>query len=423
MPKFRAPRGTTDLLPEEQPYWDFVSGQVERLCRAYGYGRIEPPVFEDAALFERSVGAETDIVQKEMYTFQDKGGELLALRPEGTASVCRAYLEHGMHNLPQPVRLYYLLPMFRYERPQAGRYRQFHQFGFEAIGEGDAALDAEVIDLSWQLYQAFGLRDLTLVLNSIGTPESRSRYHQALREYYRPHLDQVCADCRARFERAPLRLLDCKQDAALAEAAPRSLDPLDDDSARHFQQLRAYLDALGVPYKLDHRLVRGLDYYTRTVYEIQPAQEGSQSAIGAGGRYDGLIQELGGPPTPGVGFAGGVERIILNLKRQGRQVGPGAAPSAFVASLGEEAKTAAVRIAGELRRAGITALMGLGGRSLKAQLRQAGALGAPYAVIIGGDELAAGVATVRDLARGEQESVPLVGLREWLQARVVRPPS
>ncbi|MBI3953514.1 MAG: histidine--tRNA ligase [Chloroflexi bacterium] len=416
MPKFRAPRGAADILPEEQPYWDFVSQQVERLCRLYGYRRIEPPLFEDVGLFERSVGAETDIVQKEMYTFQDKGGDTLALRPEGTASVCRAYLEHGMQSLPQPVRLYYLLPMFRYERPQAGRYRQFHQFGFEAIGEADAALDAEVIDLSWQLYRAFGLKGLRLALNSIGTPESRPRYHEALRAYYQPHLGQVCPDCRARFERAPLRLLDCKQDAALAEAAPRSLDYLDGESARHFQQLCRYLDGLDVPYTLDHRLVRGLDYYTRTVYEIQPAQEGSQSTIGAGGRYDGLIQELGGPPTPGVGFAGGMERIILNLKRQGVALAATAAPRAFVAFVGEEAKAVAVRVTGELRRAGVAAALGLGDRSLKAQLRQASATGAAYAVILGADELAAGAATVRDLAQATQERVPLGTLAERLRA-------
>jgi histidyl-tRNA synthetase len=291
MPKFRAPRGTTDVLPEEQPYWDFVIQRVERLCRLYGYRRIEPPMFEAADLFARSVGAETDIVQKEMYTFQDKGDDTLALRPEGTASVCRAYLEHGMGSLPQPVRLYYLLPMFRYERPQAGRYRQFHQFGFEAIGEADAALDAEVIELSWRLYESFGLKDLKLALNSIGTPESRPRYHQALREYYRPHLERVCPDCRARFERAPLRLLDCKRDAALTEGAPHASDYLDAESARHFQQLRSYLDELGIQYSLEHKLVRGFDYYTRTVYEIHPPREGAQSAVGAGGRYDGLRSE------------------------------------------------------------------------------------------------------------------------------------
>lgn len=406
--RYQAPRGTQDILPEEQPYWDWVRDTAARLAGLFGYGRIDTPVFEPAALFVRTTGEATDIVQKEMYVFQDRGGQELALRPEGTAPVCRAYLEHGLHARPQPVRLWYIAPIFRYDRPQAGRYRQHHQFGVEAIGDESPALDAEVIELLWSLYGELGLSGLTLRLNSIGDRNCRPAYVAVLREYYSDKLDRVCADCRDRFQRNPLRLLDCKQESCqpVIAGAPALTDHLCAGCAEHFAQLRGYLDALGIPYELEPRLVRGFDYYTRTVFEVHPPVEGAQSAIGGGGRYDGLIEELGGPPTPAVGFGTGIERIILNLKRQEVAVPQGRGVQAFVAYQGAQARLPALRLASRLRRQGIATVVATGDRSLKAQMRQADARGARYALILGPREVETGTVTVRRLADGHQETLP-----------------
>ena len=411
-PAYQAPRGTQDMLPEEQPYWDYVRETATHLCRTFGYSRIDTPVFEEAALFVHGVGEVTDIVQKEMYVFQDRGSQELALRPEGTAPVCRAYLQHGMHVLPQPVRLWYWCPIFRYDRPQAGRNRQHTQFGAEAIGEADASVDAEVIELLWRLYEELGLRGLTLHLNSIGDPQCRPAYLQAVRDHYRDKLHQLCNDCQGRYERNPLRLLDCKQERCqpVIAGAPPFSDYLCQDCADHFSRLRSYLNDLAIPYLLNPRLVRGLDYYTRTVFEIQPQDEGAQSTVGGGGRYDGLIQELGGKPTPGIGFATGIERIIINLKRQEIAVPDWQRPQVYVAFQVAAARGQAFRLASELRRQGIAAVVAVGQRSLKAQMRQADALGAAYAAIIGQRELKDGTVAVRRLADGQQETVPLAAL-------------
>jgi histidyl-tRNA synthetase len=407
--EYKAPRGTQDILPEDQPYWDFVRGTASRLSILFGYAGIETPVFEEASLFTRGVGEVTDIVQKEMYIFEDRGGLDLALRPEGTAPVCRAYLEHGMHNLPQPVRLCYWTPIFRYDRPQAGRYRQHHQFGVEAIGEADSAVDAEIIELLWRLYEELGLTNLTLQLNSIGDKQCRPKYLEILRDYYRDKLDQVCDDCRTRFDRNPLRLLDCKQERCqpVIAGAPPIADHLCEDCDAHFTDLKALLEAAGIPFTLNPRLVRGLDYYTRTVFEVTPPEEGQQSTIGGGGRYDGLIELLGGRPTPGVGFATGIERIVLNLKRQGMPVAGRKSPDVYVAVQSPSARVPAFRLASELRRAGIAALVGAGDRSLRAQMRHADALGARYAAILGERELAENSVTLKDLANGSQETLPI----------------
>jgi len=415
---YKAPRGTSDVLPADQPYWRHALETATRMCELRGYERIDTPVFEDAGLFVRTVGADTDIVEKEVYTFHDKGSSLLTLRPEGTAPVCRAYIEHGMRTLPQPVRLYYVAPLFRYERPQAGRFRQHHQFGFEAIGEADPALDAEVIDLAWQLYLALGLRGLVLYLNSIGDAACRPAYLAALRHYYGPLRDRLCADCRKRLERNPLRLLDCKQPgcAEFAADAPRSFEHLCAACAAHFGAVRGYLDALGVEYTLEHRLVRGLDYYTRTVFEVQPPEEGAQSTIGGGGRYDGLIEQLGGPPTPGIGFATGLERIVLNLKRQGVAVAPHACPIVYVAFAQTSVRTEALRLLARVRAAGISAISAFGERSLKAQLRDASRQGARHALLLGEEEVSQGLVTVRDLERGEQTRMPMEQALEALRS-------
>ncbi len=417
--EYRAPRGTQDVLPADQPYWDFVESTAARLCARFGYGWIETPMFEDASLFVRGVGDLTDIVQKEMYIFEDRGGQELALRPEGTAPICRAYLQHGMHSLPQPVRLWYLAPNFRYDRPQAGRYREHHQFGAEAIGEADAAVDAEIVELLWRLYEELGLTGLTLNLNSIGDPNCRPAYLEALRDYYRDKLHHACGDCQERFERNPLRLLDCKapQCQPVIANAPAMTDYLCAECAKHFADLKSYLETVGIPYLLNPRLVRGLDYYTRTVFEVQPKEEGGQSSIGGGGRYDGLIEQLGGRPTPGIGFGTGIERIILNLKRQEVSVPQPDPVQVLVAYTIPAARIEAFRLASELRRAGIAATASTGERSLKAQMRHADGIGARFAAIIGERELAEGMVTLKRLDTGDQELVAMADVAGRVSGR------
>jgi histidyl-tRNA synthetase len=414
---YQTPKGTADILPAEQPCWSYIRHKAAETCRLYGYGRIDTPAFESTGLFSRSIGQETDIVSKEMYSFEDKGGNQITLRPEGTAPVCRAYIEHGLYNQPQPVKMYYLADIFRYERPQSGRQRQHHQFGYEAIGDADPALDAEVIDMAWRFYQSLGLKDLKLLLNSIGCRKCRPAYLAELETYYRNHTDELCKDCRTRLQKNVLRLLDCKQPGCqpLTEAAPRSSDHLCKDCAGHFDLLQKYLGLLELPFEIEHRLVRGLDYYTRTVFEIQPLSGGAQSTIGGGGRYDDLIEELDGKPTPAVGFATGIERIILNLEQQGVEVPPMVKPMVFIAALGEAARDQAVKLAAELRRAGTSVAPAYTAKSLKAQLRQADKLGVAYTIIIGEEELAKGMAILRDMATAEQETVVLTDLTARLQ--------
>jgi len=297
----------------------------------------------------------------------------MTLRPEGTAPVCRAYLEHGLHNLPQPVKLYYFASIFRYERPQAGRYRQHYQFGYEAIGDDDAALDAEVIDMAWQFFQSLNLRHLSLSLNSIGCKKCRPKYLTVLKDYYANHTPDLCSDCKTRLKRNPLRLLDCKIPLCqqIAKSAPRSIDYLCPQCDEHFDRLKKYLGLLELPFEVNHCLVRGLDYYTRTVFEVQPESQGAQSALGGGGRYDDLIEELGGKPTPAIGFAAGIERIILNLKKQNIPIPPLPRPQVFIAHVGDEAKDEAIKLALTLRKNGISVIEAVGNKSLKAQLRQA----------------------------------------------------
>ncbi len=417
---FQAPRGTSDILPDDQPYWRFFQERAQQVAHSFGYRRIDTPMFEDARLFVRGIGEVTDIVEKETYTFEDRGGDTLTLRPEGTAPVCRAYLEHGMHNLPQPVRLFYLCPVFRYERPQSGRYRQHHQFGIEAYGDGDASIDAEIIELGWRFLESLGLRDLSLSVNSIGDPECRPRYVQRLRDHYAPHADRLCDDCRRRLDRNPLRLLDCKQDGCqpVIDEAPHSADHLCDDCGRHWSDLLDYLRQVGIEGEVDHRLVRGFDYYTRTVFEVTPPVEGRMNTLFGGGRYDGLIEEIGGRPTPGVGYGMGIERVIENLKRQGIRIPGEADTQVLVAHIGDAAKREAVRIASELRRDGVAATVGPAGRGLRSQMRYANTTGATHAIIIGDDELAQGVVQLRDLAKSEQRTIDAAnGLVEALAGK------
>ncbi len=417
MKLYRAPRGTTDILPEEQVYWRYIEQKAAYICQLYGYERIDSPAFEDTSLFARSVGAGTDIVEKEMYSFTDKGGNQITLRPEGTAPVCRAYLEHGFASRPQPVKLYYLASIFRYERPQAGRYRQHYQFGCEAIGDDDPSLDAENIDLAWQFFKSLGLQHLTLQLNSIGCKQCRPAYLSILQEYYAGHAATLCNDCRKRLSRNLLRLLDCKQPSCqdAADSAPRSTDHLCPQCREHFDRLTAYLSLLQIPFTLNHRLVRGLDYYTRTVFEVQPQNGGAQSTICGGGRYDDLIEELGGKPTPAIGFAIDMERIILNLKAQSVSIPTLSRPTVFIAYQGEEARDETVRLASHLRQAGIGVITAMGNRSLKAQLRQANNLLVHFTVIIGEEELKNGTASLRDMTTAGQKTVRVTKLLELLR--------
>ncbi|MFB3091679.1 MAG: histidine--tRNA ligase [Dehalococcoidia bacterium] len=406
---FRAARGTKDIQPQEQKYWRYVEGKAADLGRRHGFKRIDTPTFESSDLFTRSVGEGTDIMDKETYTFLDRGGDSLTLRPEGTAPVCRAYLEHGMHSLPQPVRLYYFCPVFRYDRPQAGRYRQHHQFGVEALGDGDPIVDAEIVQIGWTLMSDLGLKDLSLVLNTIGDLKCRPGYIEELKAYYSGYNNRLCSDCKQRLEHNPLRLLDCKKESCqpLQEEAPASADHLCDECQEHWDQLRHYMKVMNIPYTVDHRLVRGLDYYTRTVFEILPPEEGAQSTLLGGGRYDGLIEQLGGRPTPGVGFATGMERLILNVQRQEVPVPEEEGPRYFIATMEDKGAEVALDLAARIRRTGVGVIQGPRGRSLRGQMRNANSMGVPQVIIIGEDEVAAGTLTLRDMATGDQETVLL----------------
>jgi len=413
---YQAPRGTSDILPQEQAYWRYIEQMAVHICQLYGYERIDTPMFEDTALFSRSAGEYTDIVQKEMYTFDDRGGNSLTLKPEGTPAVCRAYVQHGLQNLPHPVKLYYISPIFRYDRPQAGRYRQHHQFGCEAIGDDDPALDAEVIDMAWRLFQTLKLHHLSVSLNSIGCKVCRPSYLSVLKEYYAGYTNELCPDCKTRLVTNALRLLDCKQTRCqpIADAAPKSTDYLCPLCHEHFNDLQKYLGLLEIPFEINHRLVRGLDYYTRTVFEVQPEVERAQSTLGGGGRYDGLIEELGGKPTPAIGFATGIERIILNLTKQNIPAPPLPRPQVYIAHLGNEAREEAIRLASRLRQAGIRVSETIGNRSLKAQLRQANNMGVRYTVIIGDEEVKTGTVILRDMTSSQQASVDIARLQDLL---------
>jgi len=417
---YQAPRGTQDILPADRPYWRYVTEQMHAVAALFGLQQIETPIFEESELFVRGVGEGTDIVDKEMYTFQDKGGSELTLRPEFTAGLMRAYIEHGMHVLPQPVKLYSIGPIFRYERPQAGRYRQHTQFNIEMLGELDPAVDLEVMSVAWTLLTRLGYRGLSFQLNSTGCPVCRPVYRRALVDYFGAYEDKLNDTDRRRLAINPLRLLDSKEAAAqpLLNAAPHSIDYLCDECATHLATLRGYLDALEMPHTVNFRLVRGLDYYTKTVFEVWAQGIGAQAAVCGGERYDKLIEMLGGPPTPGIGFGMGIERVILSLKQQDIQPPALPAPRVQVSPLGEAARVPAIRLVRSLREAGIGALLAFGGRSLKAQLKNADKAEVAYTLILGDQELAAGAVVARDMRSHAQTSVALDDVVAWLQARL-----
>jgi histidyl-tRNA synthetase len=417
MSKYAALRGTQDILPGDQPYWRYVIDRAHYIAQLYGFEQITSPLIEATELFVRGVGEGTDIVDKEMYSFQDRGGDDISLRPEFTAGVVRAFIQHGMHTLPQPVKLYSVGPIFRYERPQAGRYRQHTQFNIEAFGGQDPALDAEVMEVARHLYADLGFSGLAFQINSTGCPECRPTYVSLLVDYYHRHEDQICDDCKRRLERNPLRVLDCKSKMCqpVIAGAPHFADHLCDECATHFETLQHYLDLLGRPFTVNHRLVRGMDYYTKTVFEVWAQGIGAQAAVCGGGRYDGLIELLGGPPTPGIGFGSGVERIILAMKAQGVQVPELPRPRVLIASLGDRAKTVAVRLSADLRAADVAATIAFGDRSLRSQLREADKQSVRYALIIGEDEIRQSQVAVRDMYDGHQREVPTIDLIAWLK--------
>lgn len=406
------PRGTQDILPDQVAIWQYIENMSKDLCRRYQYNEIRTPIFEHTEVFSRGVGETTDIVQKEMYTFQDRGDRSLTLRPEGTAAVVRSFVENKMFGwATQPVKLFYFGPMFRYERPQAGRFRQFVQFGVEALGSADPAIDAEVISLAMNMYRGLGLKELKLVINSLGDKESRTKHRDALISHFEPHIDQFCADCQGRLEKNPLRILDCKKDRdhELMKTAPSILDYLNQESKSYFEKVLQHLDTMGIPYTVDSTLVRGLDYYNHTAFEIMSDAKGfgAITTLCGGGRYNGLVEEFGGPETPGIGFALSVERLIAALAAENITLPIEKTTDIYVVTLGETAKDYSVKLVNELRENGYSVEKDYGNRKVKAQFKAADRSRAKYVAVLGDDELSNNKITLKDMTSGEQQELDL----------------
>ena len=417
--ELRVPRGMQDVLPEDTGRWQRVEARMRDLAGRYGYREIRTPIVEHTEVFQRGVGAGTDIVDKEMYTFEDRGGRSLTLRAEGTAPVVRAVLEHNLAAQAPPVRVYYICPIFRYDRPQAGRYRQHTQFGAEVIGGPAPAADAEVLSLAVRLTEAVGLRGLDVRLSSVGDAKCRPHYEDVLRAYYAPRLDELCDDCRRRYDTAPMRLLDCKRehDREIAAGAPRILDYLCDDCRAHFAGVRAHLEAMGISYTVDPMIVRGLNYYTRTAFEAMSGALGAQNVVFGGGRYDGLAEQMGGPPTPGVGFGMGIERLLIVLDAAGTRPSADHGVDLFIATAGTGSPQA-LAIADRLRGRGLSVTADVMGRGLRSQMRQADRAGAAWVLLLGEDEVKRGAAILREMASGEQAEVPLDRVADEVPARI-----
>jgi len=402
-------RGMYDILPDEIVWWRRAEEAMIETARRFNYREIRFPIVEYTELFARGMGEATDVVGKEMYTFPDRKGRSLSLRPEGTASVVRAYLNQGWHTQAPFQKLFYIGPMFRYEKPQKGRCRQFHQFGIEALGSLDPSLDAEVIDFAWSMMQRLGIGGLWLRLNSIGCAADRERYRTALRDHFAPSLDRMCTDCQRRYDENPLRILDCKESQCqpFIEAAPGSADHLCDDCADHFAEVRRLLDHLGLSYRIDPRLVRGIDYYTRTVFELMSDDLGSQDTLIGGGRYDGLVETFGGPATPGLGFAGGFERLVIVLQERAEQGLTNDGIDLFVATLGNASRDLALELMQAVREAGVSADIDHRNRALRKQLTLANQLNARHLLVIGDDEASSMTAKVKTMDTGVETQIPL----------------
>ncbi len=413
----KAPRGTNDIFYPKSNLWQYLESKMRSVCNRFGYTEIITPTFEHTELFLRGVGDTTDVVEKQMYTFTDKGERSITLRPEGTASVARAFIERNMYANPLPVKQFYIIPCFRYEKPQAGRLREFHQFGVEVFGSQSPTIDAEIISLVHLLLEEIGLKSVTLNINSIGCPTCRKAYNEKLIAYFKEHYDTLCDTCKSRLERNPLRILDCKSPICgeLAKDAPKLIDHICEECSTHFEGVKNRLDALNIPYKINPDIVRGLDYYTKTVFEFVAEDIGAQSTVCGGGRYDGLVQELGGPETPGIGFAMGIERLILTLESKNAQFDTEINPDIYISSIGDVADLEAEKLVYQLRSGGLYAEKDRIGRSLKAQMKYADKIGATYTMVLGDTEVEAQSAELKNMQTGEKETVAFENLAAKLK--------
>ncbi|MBQ6266034.1 MAG: histidine--tRNA ligase [Clostridia bacterium] len=418
----KAIKGTQDILPAESGRRRLVENSIFEIAENFGFREIRTPVFEHTELFQRGVGDTTDVVQKEMYTFDDKGGRSITLRPEGTAGVVRAFLEHGLFNETLPQKLFYHVNCYRYEKPQAGRWREFDQFGVEVLGTASPAADAEIISLANEIFAFFGVKGLKLQLNSIGCPECRKKYSEALKEYFTAKKDELCETCRGRLDRNPMRILDCKSPvcSAIAADAPVMLDYLCDECREHFEGVKKYLDAVNIEYTINPKIVRGLDYYTKTVFEFVSDSIGAQGTVCGGGRYDGLVETLGGPHTPSLGFGLGIGRLLLLLESQNIELPEDAKCNIYIAPMGERASLAAAKLAADLRASGISAQTDISGRSLKAQMKYADKTGAQYTAVLGDNELDAGEVTLKNMSDGSTSQVKLENFEDAFMSALIK---
>ena len=409
-----APKGTKDMMPDQAYKWHYLEKNFAEICEKYGFMEIRTPVFEHTELFKRGVGDTTDIVQKEMYTFNDHAGRSITLKPEGTSGAVRAFIEHKQYAEVQPTKYYYNTDCFRYEKPQAGRLRHFHQFGIEVFGTSDMLADAEVISLGYDFLTELGITEIQLRINSVGCPDCRRKYRDALKEFLKPRYDELCNTCKDRYERNPMRILDCKSEICkkIVENAPRMLDYLCDDCRNAFEELKTNLTSMGIEYVIDPNIVRGLDYYTKTAFEFVTTKIGAQGTVCGGGRYDHLIEELGGPPIPGVGFGLGIERLIMLMEANDVKFPEESRPEVFIAVMGDAAKSFGLKLCRELRQKGVIAEMDTLSRNIKGQFKYADRLGAKYTLVIGEDELKKGVVSLKDMAKSEQREIKIENIYE-----------
>ena len=416
-----APKGTKDLLPDQVYKWHYVENKFSDICKRYGFKEIRTPMFEHTEVFARGIGDTTDVVQKEMYTFNDHAGRSITLKPEGTSGAVRAFIEHKQYAEVQPTKYYYNTDCFRYEKPQAGRLRHFHQFGIEVFGTSDMLADAEVISLGYDFLTELGITEIQLRINSVGCPDCRRKYRDALKEFLKPRYDELCNTCKDRYERNPMRILDCKSEICkkIVENAPRMLDYLCDDCRNAFEELKTNLTSMGIEYVIDPNIVRGLDYYTKTAFEFVTTKIGAQGTVCGGGRYDHLIEELGGPPIPGVGFGLGIERLIMLMEANDVKFPEESRPEVFIAVMGEAAKSFGLKLCRELRQKGVIAEMDTLSRNIKGQFKYADRLGAKYTLVIGEDELKKGVVSLKDMAKSEQREIKIANRYEEITRETI----
>ncbi len=405
----KAPKGTMDVVPDQSYKWQYIENKIREITKEFAVSEIRTPVFESTELFQRGVGDTTDVVEKEMYTFDDKGDRSITLRPEGTAGAVRLFIEHGLFNNPLPIKTYYLTSCYRYEKPQAGRLREFHQFGVEYFGTQNPSADAEMMQIALMLYERLGLTGLTLNINSIGCPKCRKEYNEKLKAYLKNHYDEICDTCKNRFDRNPMRILDCKSPDCkeIAKGAPLLIDNICDECSTHFDEVKKYLESCGISYEIDPYIVRGLDYYTKTVFEITAMNKNSNNTICGGGRYDGLVEELGGNPTPACGFALGMERLLLTMEEQGIEIKNNDNVKLYVGNIGEDSKFFAYSLSAKLRSLGISSEIDHAGRSVKAQLKYANKINAAYTIVIGDDEMKNGSVKLKNMETSSETVVNL----------------